>query len=61
MWWCGCVNRALTGRVDGASEIHCAVEQMSVRAADRAASTPYGERNSSFLGRYHLAATAARG
>lgn len=56
MWWCGCVNRALTGSVDGVSDMLCRVEQMNVKAADRFASTLYSEENPAFLRRYYLPA-----
>jgi len=56
MWWCGCVNRALTGRVDGVSDLLCELEQIQVRAADRLASTLYVEGNQAFLRRYYLPA-----
>lgn len=56
MWWCGCVNRALTGRVDGVSDLLCQVEQMFVRASDRMASTLYEEQNPAFIRRYYLPA-----
>lgn len=56
IWWCGCVNRTLTGRPDGINGLLCHVEQAGVRAADRLAATLYAERNPQFLNRYYLAA-----
>ncbi len=58
-WWCGCVNRALTGRVDGLSGALCSIEQAVVRQADRIASTLFAERNAPFMTRYYVAAAAA--
>ena len=59
MWWCGCVNKALTGRVDEVSGLLCAVEQMIVRASDRIATTLFAEGNRPFFARYYLAAANA--
>jgi uncharacterized protein len=56
MWWCGCVNRAVTGRVDEVGPALCRIEQHTIRAADRMAPTLFEERNPSFLSRYYLAA-----
>jgi len=60
IWWCGCVNRALTGRVDGASGLLCRVERLLIERADRLAATLWEERNPRFLRRYYLAAAATR-
>ena len=60
MWWCGCFNRALTGRVDGVGDLLCEMEQIHVREADRLAASLYAEKNPAFLGRYYLAASAGR-
>lgn len=60
MWWCGCVNRALTGRVDEVSDLLCALEQIQVRASDRLASTLYEEGNQAFMRRYYLPAAGRR-
>ena len=57
MWWCGCVNHALTGQVDQVDGLLCQVEQIAVRAADRMAETLYAEENPTFMGRYYLAVT----
>ncbi len=54
VWWCGCVNRSLTGRVDGVSGLLCELEKLGVRVADRIASTLYAEGNEAFLRRYYL-------
>lgn len=54
MWWCGCVNHALTGQIDGVSGTLCETEQIAIAAADRLASTLVSERNASFLGTYYL-------
>ncbi len=59
MWWCGCANRALTGRVDGPSDVLCRMEQAWVRAADKVASALYADRVPSFMARYYEAAAAA--
>ena len=56
MWWCGCVNRAVTGRVDAVGGLLCQLEQHTIRAADRLASTLFNEGNPPFLARYYLAA-----
>ena len=54
MWWCGCVNHALTGRVDGVSGTLCETEQIAIAAADRLASTLVNENNAASLGIYYL-------
>jgi uncharacterized protein len=54
MWWCGCVNHELTGRIDGVSGTLCETEQIAIAAADRLAATLAGERNEAFLGTYYL-------
>ncbi len=54
MWWCGCVNHVLTGRIDGVSGTLCETEQIAIAAADRLASTLVSERNATFLGTYYL-------
>ena len=59
MWWCGCVNHALTGRVDEVSGLLCHVEQLYVAAADRLASTLFSEQNPPFMRRYYLASIVA--
>lgn len=58
-WWCGCVNRAVTGRVDGVGGLLCKVEQHTIRAADRLAATLYAEANPPFVARYYTAAARA--
>lgn len=55
-WWCGCVNHAATGRVDGVGGLVCAVEQHAIRAADRLAATLFAEANAPFVARYYTAA-----
>jgi uncharacterized protein len=59
MYWCGCVNYATTGRVDGVTGTLCHLEQLFIKAADRVASTLYQERNRVFLERYYLSAGIA--
>lgn len=59
MWWCGCVNHALTGRVDEVSGLLCHVEQLYVRAADKLAATLFAENNPPFMRRYYLASIRA--
>ncbi len=54
MWWCGCVNHVLTGRVDGVSGTLCETEQIAIAAADRLAATLAGERNEAFLKTHYL-------
>jgi len=53
MWWCGCINRTMTGRIDGIDGRLCEMEQIVIAAADRLASTLYAERNPAFLKRYY--------
>ena len=53
MWWCGCVNQTLTGRIDGVSGTLCETEQIAIAAADRIASTLVGERNEAFVRSYY--------
>ncbi len=60
MWWCGCVNRARTGRVGEVDDVLCRTEQAKVRAADHLAATLFAEQDPTFIGRYYLAATAGR-
>ena len=59
MWWCGCVNHALTGRVDEVSGVLCHVEQLYVAAADKLAATLFAEQNPPFMRRYYLATIVA--
>ncbi len=54
-WSCGCVNRAITGQVDGSSGLLCRIEQRTIAAADRLAATLYAEGNRAFLRRYYEA------
>lgn len=63
MYWCGCVNYASTGRVNGVTGTLCWMEQLFIRTADMVARTLYEERNPVFLERYYLAArtSLARG
>ena len=56
MWWCGCANHARTGHTDRVDETLCRIEQATIRAADRLASTLFGEGNRPFMRRYYLAA-----
>ena len=56
MFWCGCVNYASTGRVDGVDGRLCWSEQLFIETADRVAGTLYQERNPVFLERYYLSA-----
>ena len=60
MWWCGCVNRALTGQVDQVSDLLCQVEQWCVQEADRIGGTLFNEGNPNFLNRYYLAALSSK-
>lgn len=53
VFWCGCVNRALTGRVDQVCGLLCRFEKMGIRIADRMASTLFAERNVPFISRYY--------
>ena len=53
MWWCGCVNHALTGRVDQVGGLLCQTEQIVIAAADRLASTLHAERNGPFMAHYY--------
>ncbi|MFH2005364.1 MAG: radical SAM protein [bacterium] len=59
MYWCGCVNYATTGRVDGVTGELCWMEQLFIRTADRVASTLYKEENPIFLEKYYLSAGSA--
>lgn len=59
MFWCGCVNYASTGRVDGVTGELCFMEQLFIRVADRVASALYQERNPVFLEKYYLSAGSA--
>jgi radical SAM protein with 4Fe4S-binding SPASM domain len=59
MFWCGCVNYATTGRVNGVSGTLCWMEQLFIRNADRVARTLYEEQNPVFLERYYLSAGTA--
>ncbi len=54
IWWCGCVNRSLTGRVDGVSGLLCTFEKLVIQAADRLAETLFAEQNEPFMRRYYL-------
>ena len=60
MFWCGCVNHALTGHVDEIDGTLCWAEQLFIRAADRVAGTLYREQNPVFLERYYLSAGTGR-
>jgi len=59
MFWCGCVNYATTGRVDGVTGTLCFMEQLFIRTADAVASTLYKEQNPVFMQKYYLSASAA--
>ncbi len=59
MYWCGCVNYATTGRVDGVTGTLCWMEQLFIRTADRVASVLYKEQNPVFLEKYYLSAGSA--
>lgn len=59
MFWCGCVNYATTGRVNGVSGTLCWTEQLFIRTADRVARTLWKEQNPVFLERYYLSAGTA--
>ncbi len=58
-WWCGCANRAATGRVDRVSGLQCAAEQITTRVADEVAARLYAAANPLFLRRYYTAAASA--
>ena len=53
MFWCGCVNYALTGDVGKTSGLLCAMEQLSIAAADKAAGTLYKEQNPLFIRKFY--------
>lgn len=59
MFWCGCVNYATTGRVDGLSGTLCWSEQLFIETADEVAAALYEERNPIFMERYYLSPGAA--
>jgi len=59
MYWCGCVNYATTGRVNGVTGTLCWMEQLFIRTADRVAATLYKEQNPIFMEKYYLSAGAA--
>ena len=59
MYWCGCVNYATTGRVDGVTGTLCWNEQLFIKTADRVASALYKEQNPVFLEKYYLSAGSA--
>ena len=59
MYWCGCVNYATTGRVDGVTGTLCWMEQLFIKTADRVAATLYKEQNPIFMEKYYLSAGAA--
>lgn len=59
MFWCGCVNYATTGRVDGVTGTLCFMEQLFIRTADALAATLYQEKNPVFMQKYYLSAGAA--
>ncbi len=59
MYWCGCVNYATTGRVDGVTGTLCWMEQLFIRTADRVAAALYQEQNPLFMEKYYLSAGAA--
>jgi len=61
VFWCGCVNRSLTGRVDQVSGLLCQFEKMGIRIADRMASTLFSERNVPFIRRYYIGPSAVVG
>jgi uncharacterized protein len=52
-WWCGCQNRAMTGRIDTPGDLLCHFEQAAVQAADRVAATLFAEDNAPFVRRYY--------
>jgi uncharacterized protein len=53
MFWCGCVNVATTGRIGETSGLVCKTEQMVIRAADRAATQLYIEKNPTFMRKFY--------
>jgi len=53
VWWCGCVNRAHTGKPGEIDEVLCRMEQISISISDRMASALFAEKNPSFLARYY--------
>ncbi len=56
MYWCGCVNHALTGRVDSIDGTLCWAERLFINTADRAAGILYREKNALFIERYYISA-----
>lgn len=53
MFWCGCVNYATTGRVGETSGVLCALEQLAIKHADRAAATLFKEKNTQFMRKFY--------
>jgi uncharacterized protein len=52
MHWCGCVNHAMTGRVDEVSGLLCWFERRIIEEADRCAGILYSEGVPAFLERF---------
>ncbi len=50
---CGCVNHASTGFINRVSGLVCHHEKLSIRVADKAASTLFAERNPAFINRFY--------
>lgn len=59
MYWCGCVNYATTGKVNGVTGTLCWMEQLFIRTADKVAAALYQEQNPIFMEKYYLSAGSA--
>lgn len=55
VWWCGCVNRAHTGKPGEIDEVLCRMEQISISAADEMAAALFFEDNPIFMERFYKA------
>ncbi|MBU1431811.1 radical SAM protein [Myxococcota bacterium] len=53
VWWCGCVNRAHTGKPGQINDALCRMEQISISAADEMAAALYQEKNPLFMKRFY--------
>jgi uncharacterized protein len=53
MFWCGCANVETTADVGKTSAVLCRTEQMTIRAADKAAEQLYAKKNPLFLKHFY--------
>lgn len=54
MFWCGCINRAMTGSVGEVSGLLCWFEQRIIEEADRCGEILYREQTPAFMARFYL-------